>query len=358
MKRQLSAFLLILLSVTGAYAQLTSCTQTLRLARSTYEQGRLHGIPDLLDECLRGSGGKSFTLEEKVEAYKLLCLTYIYLEEPQKADEAMLNLLRTNNYFEIKPDTDPAEFVALYRTFRTDPVYRIGVQLGANASIPNVVSYLPSNDLPSEYNYGLAFQGGVVADIPLKFLDKKLTFHPELLFAMKSFKYLNEGTYTDETPDGQPFSREFVTNGTDNYSYISLPLMIQYRIQEKKFRPFAALSISADYLLSARSTFFRTKEDATSLDEQSLDVKGQREKLNISAMASIGVKVKVTGGLAVAELRYSHGLTNINNEESIYANFNRTNPTGGYVDGVFKLNSLSFTLGYVYNRFNPKKLHK
>src|SRR5690348_11970776 len=107
--------LTVLLAAGVARAQLTSCAQTLRLARSTYEQGRLHEVPELLERCLENG----FSRQEKVEAYKLLCLSYIYLEEPAKADEAMLDLLRTDHYFEINETTDPAEFVALYKTFRT-----------------------------------------------------------------------------------------------------------------------------------------------------------------------------------------------------------------------------------------------
>src|SRR6187549_1035341 len=96
MKRLIPLIFLVLISLEG-YSQLVSCSQTLRLARSTYEQGRLHEIPALLAKCLAGG----FSQQEKVEAYKLLCLSYIYLEEPQKADEAMLNLLRTDHYFKI-----------------------------------------------------------------------------------------------------------------------------------------------------------------------------------------------------------------------------------------------------------------
>src|SRR4051812_40329491 len=78
-------------------AQTTSCAQTLRLARSTYDQGRLHELPELLKNCLENG----FTKPEKVEAYKFLALSYTYLEEPDQADAAMLMLLQTDHYFEI-----------------------------------------------------------------------------------------------------------------------------------------------------------------------------------------------------------------------------------------------------------------
>lgn len=40
-------------------------------------------------------------------------LTYIYLEEPAKADQSMLNILLTDPYFEINEAMILAEFVAL-----------------------------------------------------------------------------------------------------------------------------------------------------------------------------------------------------------------------------------------------------
>src|SRR3954465_3021621 len=108
---------LIMFSCTLPYclSAQSSCTQTLRSARSVYDQGRLQELPDLLEGCLKNG----FSVQEKVQAYKLLTLAYIYLEEAAKADAAMLALLNTDHYFEINLTTDPAEFVALYKTFRT-----------------------------------------------------------------------------------------------------------------------------------------------------------------------------------------------------------------------------------------------
>lgn len=347
MKRVLYTLLFAFPAFT-AYAQLVSCTQTLRLARSTYEQGRLHEIPELLSRCL----AEGFSQQEKVEAYKLLCLSYIYLEEPQKADEAMLNLLRTDHYFEISPSTDPAEFVALYRTFRTTPIYRLGAKLGANASQPNVVSYVPANEGTSKYSAGIGFQGGVIVEVPL---NEKFTLDGELNFILRNFKYENKSTYT-EIATGDP--RNFTTTGKENQAWATLPVMVQYRFLKNRFNPYIGLGASAEYMLSSTNKYARAKEQASSLDEQTISLDPYRNKLNASALVSLGAKLAVTGGFAFIEVRASYGLTKLNNTEDIYTLYAKTLPTGGYVDGIFKMNSLSVTLGYVYNRFHPKKLNK
>lgn len=347
MKRLLSVFTIICISGAMARAQSTSCAQNLRLAQATYEQGRLHEVPLYVKTCT-----ESGSVQEKVTAYKLLCLSYIYLEEPEKADEAMLNLLRTDHEFSVNESTDPAEFIALYRTFRTKPIYRLGLKLGVNATQPNVVSYVPANDGESKYGYALGFQAGFSGEIPVA---DKLTFNPELVLSLRNFTYENKATYTEMATGS---SRTFTTTGTEKQTWVTLPLLMQYEIASGKFNPYVSAGVSIDYLLTANNTFQRTKQEATSLEEQTLDIKSDRKPINIGALVALGSKVKVKGGFLVAELRYMYGLTKVNDKASIYNSFNKTFPTAGYVDGIFKLNAVSLSVGYTYNIFNPKKLKK
>jgi hypothetical protein len=153
----------------------STCAQTLRLAQSVYEQGRLQELEGLLAGCLENG----FTDEEKVNAYKLLTLTYIYLEEPEKADRTMLSLLQTNNEFAPNDAVDPAEFVALYHTFRTWPIYRVGLKLGSIAAQPSVITADYVNDGISEYNYGYGFKAAVAFEIPLLGNQNKFAVNPE-----------------------------------------------------------------------------------------------------------------------------------------------------------------------------------
>src|SRR5215467_3982389 len=122
MKHFLPFFLLCFLGLKVSFAQ-QSGAQTLRLARSVYEQGRLHEIPDLINKNIA-----QFSKTELVDAYRLLTLSYIYLEEPEKADESMQKLLQTEHFYEPNPNVDPAEFIGLYKTFRTKAVFNAGVK--------------------------------------------------------------------------------------------------------------------------------------------------------------------------------------------------------------------------------------
>jgi hypothetical protein len=350
MKRLLHAFLLLFAVSTSAFAQLNSCTQTLRLGRSIYDQGRLHEIPPLFEKCL----ASGFSKEEKVEAYKLLCLTYIYLEEPAKADEAMLNLLRTDNYFEIKPGSDPAEFIALYRGFRNWPIYRIGAKIGVNATQPNVVKSVQVSSgegaTSSEFKYTIAFQFGASADLPTKFLErngiKPVTIHGDLLYQQKKFELTT-------TVDRGGFNNTLTD--TETQSWISMPLSVQYMFWQKKFNPYVSLGPSVDYLLNSKLRVSRLRANTTSVEERTVEV--EREKLNISAVASAGTKFPLGGGLLVFEVSYIHGLTNVNKEQTIFYNSGAALDYT-YSDAVYKLSSVSVSAAYLFNKFNPKKLSR
>src|SRR5882762_5493581 len=163
--------------------QQTTCAQTLRLARSVYENGRLHELEALLNDCVKAD---QWTTQERVDAYKLLTLAYIYMEEPEKADAMMLNILQTDPEFRPDINIDPAEFVALWGTFRTEPVYRLGVKVVANATQPNVHQYTPLNEGTEKYKYGYGFQAGATAEIGI--FNGKFIVNPELYFQSKSFK--------------------------------------------------------------------------------------------------------------------------------------------------------------------------
>jgi hypothetical protein len=350
MKRLLCTFLFSLLVSFAAHAQLTSCTQTLRLGRSIYDQGRLHEIPSLFEKCLVSG----FSKEEKVEAYKLLCLTYIYLEEPAKADDAMLNLLRTDNYFEVKPGSDPAEFIALYKTFRNWPIYRIGAKLGVNATQPNVVKSIPvasgEGTSSSKFNYTVAFQFGASADLPTNFLSKgdvkPVTLHADLLYQQKKFDLtttVDRGGFTNTLTD------------TETQSWIALPLSVQYLFWKKKFNPYISLGPSVDFLLNSKLSVNRLRANTTSVEERTVEV--DREKINISGVASVGSKFPMGGGFLVFEISYIHGFTTVNQEQNIFSN-SGASLDYTYSDTVYKLSSVSVTAAYIFNKFNPKKLSR
>lgn len=348
MKRLLPVVLIIFSFYTASGQTPTAPTaaQTLRLARATYEQGRLHEVPTQLDDNVIAK----MTKPEKVQAYTLLCLSYIYLEESENADKSMLNILLSDPYFKPNPAVDPAEFVALWRTFRTYPILRVGAKLGVNASRPNVTESVTAVDptAESKYSYLIGFQFGGSLDVPLYFLTNKLTLHTDIAYQQK--KYSMEVTVNRGVNN-----LNNVFSGTESQNWLSLPVTLEYELFEMKFHPYVALGASVDYLFGSTVTAERQRDEQQSIEPKSFNP--DRENLNISAIGAAGVKLPLAGGFVVLEVRYSYGLSNITTKASAFADPQFTLDYG-YADSIFKLNTLAVTGSYVINIFNPKKLNK
>jgi len=320
-----------------------SCPQILRLARSTYEQGRLHELPPLLEKCLASNG---FTQAEKVDAYRLLTLAYIYLEEPDKADEYMLKVIQTDNYF--KPTlVEPAEFIALYKTFRTTPIFRVGGRVGALATQPNVSNSQFASPGVAAYDRAFSFVFGATFEIPWK---KRLTLNPELLYSMHSFDFTN----TNQVAAGNN-----TTDVSISMNYLSVPLIVQYTLmpatKETMLNPYVSAGVSPEYLFSANVTPGKKQAGNQPVETKTYAALSEFEKFNVSVLAAAGIKYRFAGGFVTAELRYKYGLMNVN-KPSNSLNVSEIAWNYHHMDGIFKLNALQLTVGYVHNVFNPKKL--
>lgn len=348
--KRLLPFLLFIISSASVLAQSATPGQILRLARSSYEQGRLNEVTTQLNKEFFSDART--TKPEKVEGYKILCQAYIYLEEPEKADEAMLRILETDPYFQINEAVDPAEFVALYKTFRTTPIYRIGAKLGINATQPNVKESVTAVELAegSEYRYLIGIQFGASAELPI---NSKLTLHGDLLFQQKRFG-LDMTVDRGDDLNGEPQLNRF--EGIESQTWISFPVTVEYLLlPEKKYKPYVAAGVAVDYLLSSSMSSERLRDNQQSIQQKTYDM--ERESIALNAVVAGGVKIPLAGGYFVAEVRFNYGLTNVNSKETAFANQEFTLDQG-YADPIFNLNSLSLTGSYIYNVFKPKKLTK
>lgn len=344
--------LLLLLALAGTYfqsqAQTSSCAQTLRLARSTYEQGRLHELESILSPCI----SSGFTTEEKVEAYKLLTLTYIYLEEPQKAGETMRKVLETDHFFQINPEIDPAEFVALYKTFRTEPVYSLGLKFGPSLVMPAVLrNYYVASDAAGsgKYSPGIGIQAGAVFEMKIY---KKFSIAPELMFATRQFSKTNKLFISDSlsTLSG---STEVVYKQT----WIDLNAIVQYEIGRNKtgtFITYAGLGPSASLSIGQNNQLNTTGLTGSAVSGADVNVKESFEQFFYSITALAGLKYRIGGLYVHAELRYQHGLSNAVNADS-RTNLEATLDYAAQHNDI-RLNAITGALGVSIPIFKPAKL--
>ncbi len=342
---------------TNVFSQATNCTQVLRLVRSTYEQGRLHELPSLMEGCLIGIGAKGFTKADKREAYRYLTLAYIYLEEPEKADESMLKLLDTDHFFQINPALDPAEFIALYNKFRHDPLYSIDLKFGVNASQPAVSQYYNiGSTAAGKGKYGMGISIQILAAFEKSFTKKLKNFvaAPEIGYVVRSFTYANpQLAVADQDPNKAISSQNFAFS----QNWLDLNGIALYKFKDTQdLKTYIGGGPGISYLLSS-SNQASTKlgNDFTVTGNAIVDTESYN-KLVYSFTVLAGAKIKFADFYVMADIRYQYGLKNAINPAT------RTNSSVGFdYQGQYndyKMNNLMINVGVSYPVFKPKKLIK
>lgn len=342
MRRLLVLFILLFIAHLG-YSQ---CAQILRQGRTVYDEGRIHELPSLLASCIKSG----FSDEERTEAYRLLILSYIYLDEPEKADETMLALLRDNPEFQINQESDPAELINLYNSFRTKPIFSYGLRVGSNASIievTNTYSVLNSEQKTGEYLLNPGYLIGLVIE---KEFSDKIKGSLEILYVGNLNTYENKFDQTDSL-------NKFIESQTIQLSQtgVLVPLAAQLSVlKNSKLNPYFLLGGSFNYVLSA-SFNGETNSISESFEGPTVDLISQRKQMNIGLVAGFGINLDLGKNTFNAQLRFNYGLLNQVEESKRYTNQSLLYDYG-YVDNDFKLHSMSLSLAYIFPFYKPKKL--
>jgi hypothetical protein len=360
MKYFLALTLVCFIGLNMALAQ-QGGAQTLRLAQSIYEQGRLHELPSL--PGLQDAEIVKYSKSDQVSAYKLLTLAHIYLEEPEKADETMLKLLRADHFFEPNEQVDPAEFLGLYKTFRTKQVFNIGLKFGINNTTPmlsDLYYVVDGSQGKGKYSTPLSLQFGIVFEKALFSGSKnktlnRLTFAPEVLYTSRAFGYTNSSF------SSQLSAADF--KGTIKQSWLDINLLVQYKINKSKtLQTYVMLGPGASYILKGTiGTPTRTWDGgsvkgAGSVNGADIDNTTSYKKIVPSIVAAAGLKFKFGAIYLLAEGRIQYGLTSPVNSAT------RTNVQSvfdySYTLPDYKPLTVMGNIGFVFPYFNPIKLKR
>ena len=115
------------------YAQ-DDCATKIQEAQKYYDQGMIDEIPKMLAPCM----ADGFTRTQKIEAYKLIILSYLFDDNQFEAEKTMLEFLKKYPEYEIMPN-DPVEFVYLFESYRTTSVFSFGITAGFNFTDPRII---------------------------------------------------------------------------------------------------------------------------------------------------------------------------------------------------------------------------
>ncbi len=339
--RFLIFFITFLILSTWSFSQ-NNCVENLKKAEDAFDAGRIEEIPALLNSCIRSD----FDKEQKALAYRLLTITYLYDKDEEKAEEAMLHLLRTDPLFKPDISNDPSEFISLYNSFRTNPIMIAGFSVGGMLFYIRDVSRFGVENLTSEtekYSGNWGVDLGFDVEIPVK---KNWSVYSSLHFSSK--KYSIENTLMS--------FNELQVN--ESQSWVDLYLMGQYNFTEMKTRPFIRLGGYAGSLISAQAVYLTNQEDLNDIEGPSEDITQLRTTFNYGWVGDLGLSHSFGRNIIDLTLRYCYVFKNYVNEESRGGPLeNSLALTYGYRDNDFQANFMSATIGYKIMIFKPKKLY-
>lgn len=320
------------------------CERLLRIARERYEAGRVEDVPELLKDCL----ASGLTREDQMEAYKLIINSYLFDGFSERADSVMLSFL--NRFPDYKPaDADPAEFQQLLGSYRTTPVLSVGWLFGGNFSVPQLIeAYSTASPLTDDGTFKFPVAGFQTAPFCNIRIGEKAEMGFELRFMQNRFKYRTR-PYTF-------LENEYV----ERQNRLIVPVSFIYRIgPEQKAEPYIIAGAAADYLLSAAAHASRSYTETGDMVFSDVllpltGVTGMRKRYNGWLFAGGGIRLNLQRSFWFADLRFWVGLSSANKGDERYI-IPDLNWLIYYVDNDFRMNCVTFSIGYARNFYNPKK---
>lgn len=331
--------LLFFIQVTWAQ---NNCSLVLKAVQKTYDEGKIGDIPQMLSACLKNG----FTKTEKVEAYRLIVLSYLFNDQPQAADSAFIHLLKADPEYTVNPDVDPEEFIDLSKKFRTNPLFSIGVMVGANYSMARSISAFGVNNTSQDkgtYHAGEGFFAGLTGDF---LLYKNFYLNVSALYATQSFSYTKTLFHYSNF------------NLTETQSWIQVPLAVKYEFGKGKTRPLVEAGASFSYLLTDMGNFSR-KNSTTGSNEAvgpQENLASIRNSFVCNGLLGVGLRQKLGYGYFLINLRYLYGFTTMNNPDKRYSN-NTLIYKYGYIDNNFSINDFMISISYLKSIYKPKKVN-
>ncbi len=352
-KRSLHITLILFLVSSGTKMYAQSCEETLRKAQIAYDQGRLNEVAPTLDACLKAG----FNDEEKVQAYRVLVLTYLLLNEAAMADEYMFELLKTDPEY-IPDDNDPIKYRRLYETYRTDAVLAYGIMLGGNISQMQILTGAygggGSGDFTGVFRSNVRFQAGLSLEFPVQYNRQYIVVTP-------GFRQMAV-TYFAQSNEVQGYSGEvFETVQGENitevqvYNYLDLPVSWRYQPKFLDFeitKTYLMLSATPSYLLGVN--FQRESEDGLSPLDNGDNITSIRNPYRLDFSVGAGQKFKIGLGYLFAQASFNYAALIANNTGFIPERQSSSFPIAD--PRAFKLHTVDVSIGYMFQYYKPKKL--
>ncbi|MBN1952004.1 MAG: PorT family protein [Bacteroidales bacterium] len=322
-----------------------SCLNTLREARELYEQGLIDDIPNMLSECMESG----FTRGQRVEAYKLIILSYLFDDDQFAAEKAMDEFLKKFPEYEVMPN-DPVEFVYLLESYKTSSFYSINLTFGPTFTNPVILEQYSLLDVSNtDFNdkTGTGFQLGLGIS---RNLFKSVNANIGLFYSTYNYSF-NETSRIQLADKLYTFAE---TRAEEKIDRIELPLSMTYYFGRGNLHYTARLGFSVGYITSAKLSVNRTQTGLINDISSNFDIREYRKALDYAVIFGGGMEYKVPRGYLVLDLRYRLGLSEVPISDLRNAN-SRLNTSYFHLDDDFRLNSFSMAIGYHFSIYQSRK---
>lgn len=332
------------------------CEIILNHATEEVNAGHFHGIDSLMSDCLKGG----FSREQRQRAYLLLTQVYLLLDEGERAEAAYLEVLRANPEFLTDPSRDPIDVVYLSKKFTSTPVFSLFGRVGGNTTFVNVLHPVSISGEPVDTRYVLL--PGWTAAFGVNWnINDTWSVGSELQYAHTAYRKEQYGQWTTAE-----------TTLQDRLGWFNVPVTMNYNFNTGRIVPYVYAGPSVNYLFSSKANPSRNdkpsagSETVTPSESPIIDYRYKRKSWNWSVVVGGGVRYKLGLHYLLADVRYTMGMKNVYDYRGVVNDYSRTGnalvssgePAFRYAnsDDFFKLNHLYFTIGYMHQLYNPRKL--
>ncbi len=320
------------------------CSDNLRRARQNFEDGIIEDIPSLLVPCLN----EGFSREEKISAYKILILTYLFDDNQADAEIAILNFFKEFPNYEVRTD-DPAEFIYLFESYKAVPIYSFYGGLGANQSVIHIRKVYSASPTPGSTGIklgktGFSFMAG--ASYSLSKYVKNLNANIRFELSQSNFEF------------EESIENTALINFAEKQTRINIPLFASYDLSdlvpELSVSPEFYLGANFEFITSAKGTPTKSDYSGTSYTGSEESILSHRRSFEPSLLVGVNYSYPISKGTVFLDVHSKIGFAYQSKNRLTYNDFLWSD--NYYIDDNFLLHNVFINIGYRYTFYKPAKI--
>jgi hypothetical protein len=329
----------------SAFAQ-EDCLKSFQTAKQLFDQGMIEEIHGILAPCIESG----FTRTQKIEAYKLIILAYLFDDNQYAAEKNMVEFLKKYPEYEIMP-SDPVEFVYLFESYKTKAIFSMGVTFGPNLANPRIIEPYNAGDVTynsSSNSSGAGFQVGFNIS---RYITDKLFLNVGINYTINQYSFQDDIKYYYYADEQQFAEITF----KEKISIIEIPVTIAYELSSRNVKYYLCTGISAGNVNKVTGIPSRVYDvNSPPITGADIPMTDFRESNTFFYIIGTGLKFKVPRGYIMSDIRLNIGLNNIINDQNRYKSSELWSKYY-YVDDDYSINYFTLTLGYYFSVYKPKK---